>query len=418
MNKRTPFLTLLLLISLVFASGLSFETAAIHVAELQAGQATAKATYAPVTIPFELNGRHIILNGKVNSQPITFVLDTGDQVAIVDLDVAKRMNLSLSGEVRVGGAGAAVSTGALVKDASFTLNGLDGFSQPVKMALPLGKTLSARAGRAFEGIIGAEFIQEFVVEIDYQARVLKLHDKDKFVYNGPGESVPIKLVRGHPIIETEVTPVGGAPLKGKFVFDIGAGLALALYSPFVAENRLLGPESKTIRSLGGAGAGGETVGRIGRVSELKLGNYMIKNPITLFSEDKAGAFASEDLAGNIGARVANKFRVFLDYGRKRIIFEPNSTFGTPYDYASAGLSIIAEGADYRTFRVRAVLENSPASEAGLQTDDIITAVNDQSAAELTLSKLNEMFERRVPYKLTIRRGEQTLHITLTPRQLV
>jgi C-terminal processing protease CtpA/Prc len=65
-----------------------------------------------------------------------------------------------------------------------------------------------------------------------------------------------------------------------------------------------------------------------------------------------------------------------------------------------------------------VLENSPASEVGLQKGDIITRVNDQAAAELTLAKLNEMFERPVPYKITIRRGEQTLTVTLTPRRLV
>ena len=419
MNKRTPFLTLLLLTSLVLASALGLQASAVSVVALQSSQATAKATYAPVTIPFELNGRHIILKGKVNGQPLSFVLDTGAQQAFVDLDVAKRMNLNLNGEVRVGGAGAAVSSGAFVNGASFTLDGFEGFSQPVKMALPLGKTLSPRAGRAFEGIIGEEFIKEFVVEVDYQAKLLKLHDKEKFVYSGPGESIPIKLVHGHPILEAEVTPAGSnAPLKGKFVLDLGAGLALALYSPFVAEHRLLGPNAKTIRSLGGAGAGGETTGQIGRVTDLKIGNYTIKSPITLFSQDKAGAFASSSLAGNIGARVANKFRLFLDYGRNRIIFEPNSTFAAPYDYAQAGVSMIAEGSDYRTFRVRAVLENSPAAEAGLQKDDIITMVNDQSAAEFTLSKLNELFEKPVPYKLTIRRGEQTLTLTLTPRRLV
>jgi membrane-associated protease RseP (regulator of RpoE activity) len=227
------------------------------------------------------------------------------------------------------------------------------------------------------------------------------------------------LDHGHPILEAEVTPVGSnAPLKGKFVLDLGAGLALALYSPFVAENRLLGPESKTIRSLGGMGAGGETSGRVGRVAELKLGSFTIKSPITMFSQDKAGAFATSSLAGNIGARVANKFRLFLDYGRNRIIFEPNSTFDAPYDTSQAGLSIVAEGSDYRTFRVRAVLENSPASEIGLQKDDVIVSVNGQPAAELTLSKLNELFEKPVPYKLTIRRGEETLSVTLTPRRLV
>lgn len=419
MNKRTPFLTLLLLSCLIVVSALGLQASAVSFAALQSSQATSKATAAPVTIPFELNGRHIILKGKVNGQPLSFVLDTGAQQASVDLDVAKRMNLNLNGEVRVGGAGAAVSSGAFVTGASFTLDGFEGFSQPVKMALPLGKTLSPRAGRTFEGIIGEEFIKEFVVEVDYQAKVLKLHDKEKFVYSGPGESIPIKLVNGHPILAAEVTPVGSnAPLKGKFVLDLGAGLALALYSPFVAEHGLLGPNAKTIRSLGGAGAGGETTGQIGRVTDLKIGNYTIKSPITLFSQDKAGAFAMSSLAGNIGARVANKFRLFLDYGRNRIIFEPNSTFAAPYDYAQAGVSVIAEGSDYRTFRVRAVLENSPAAEAGLQKDDIITMVNDQSAAEFTLPKLNELFEKPVPYKLTIRRGEQTLTLTLTPRRLV
>ena len=416
MNNQTRFLTFLLLSCLLVTSALGLPANARSIAAPQATQATAKA---PITIPFELNGRHINLKGKVNGKPITFVLDTGDQVAILDLDLARRMNLALSGEVRVGGAGAAISTGAFVQNATFTLDGLEGFSQPVRMALPLGKFLSPRAGREFQGIIGEEFIKQFVVEIDYLAQVIKLHDKEKFVYNGPGESVPISLVHGHPHLEAEVMPVGSTtPLKGKFVFDIGAGLALALHSPFVAANGLLGPQAKTIRSLGGAGAGGETTGQIGRVTELKIGSYRIKSPITLFSEDKAGALASDKLAGNIGARVANKFRLFLDYERKRIIFEPNSTFAAPYDNAQSGMSVIAEGGDYRVFRIRAILENSPASEAGLQKDDIITTVNGQSAAELTLSKLNELFERPVPYKLTIRRGEQILNLTLTPRRLV
>lgn len=409
MNNRIRFLTFLLLLCLA----LGVQTA-LPVRAQQAAPAT-----APATVPFELNNRHIILKGKVNSQPIEFVLDTGDQYAIVDLDLAQRMNLSLEGNVRVGGAGASTLMGAFVKDATFTLDGLPGFSQPVKMALPLGNILSPRAGRAFQGIIGYEFIREFVVEIDYQARVLKLHDKENFTYSGPGESIPITLVHGHPILEAEVTPAGSTPpLKGKFVFDIGAAMTLALHSPFVAENKLLGPHFKTIRSLGGAGAGGETTGQLGRVTELKLGSFTIKNPITLFSEDKAGALANSALAGNIGARVAAKFRLFLDYGRKRIIFEPNSTFAAPYDQSSAGMSLIAEGSDFRTFRIRAVLENSPASEIGLQKDDMIVSIDNQPAAEFTLSKLNEMFERSVPYKLTVRRGDQTLQLTLTPRRLL
>ncbi len=384
-------------------------------------QSTAKQTsqVAPVTIPFELANRHIMLKVKVNdSRPLSFVLDTGDQYAIINLDRAKELGLKLQGQVRMGGAGAGLSIGSFVKEATFTIPGFAGFSQPLAMALPIGN-FAQRLGQDFDGIIGSEFIKEFVVEIDYLSQTLKLHDRDKFVYHGSGESVPIQLdPHGHPLVEAEVTPTNGQPIKGRFVIDIGSGLALALYSPFVAEHKLLGPTRKTIRALGGAGAGGAVYGRIGRVAELKLGKYRLPNIITMFSEDKAGAFASSALAGNIGARITGKFKVFLDYSRKRIILEPNSSFDDGIDRAFSGISLQAEGADYRTFRITAILEDSPASEIGLQRDDVITAIDGRPATELTLSKLNAMFERTASYALTVKRGEQILKLKLTPRKLV
>lgn len=236
---------------------------------------------------------------------------------------------------------------------------------------------------------------------------------------GSGESIPIQLdSAGHPIIEAEVTPIGSEPVKGKFVVDLGSGAALALYSPFVRGRQLLSPSLKTIKALGAGGAGGQITGQIGRVAQLKIGRFTINNPITLFSEDKAGAFASSALLGNIGAQIMSKFRILLDYNQERIILEPNSTFAKPFDSAFSGLGLRAEGKDYRTFRVTDVLENSPASKAGLQENDIITAVNGTPAAELTLTKIGELFEQSTTYKLTVRRGEQTLQVKLTPGKLV
>lgn len=377
------------------------------------------ASVSEVTIPFELVNKHVVIQVKVNnSRPLSFVLDTGDKFAIIDLERAKELGLSLQGELRVGGAGSERPTGAFVKDSTFTIPGLAGFSQPVNIALPV-RHLAPRMGQDFDGILGSEFIKEFVVELDYQARVIRLHDKDKFNYTGRGESIPIKLNgAGHPIIDGEVTPIGSDPVKGKFVLDIGSGAALILYSPFVVEHHLLGPDLKTIKAIGVGGAGGASAGRIGRVTELKIGAFKISNPMTMFSEDKEGALASSAVLGNIGAQVISKFRLLLDYSHDRIIFEPNSTFPEGFERAFSGLAMVAEGKDYRTFRITDLLDNAPAAEAGLQKDDIITAIDGKPAAELTLSKLNEMFERPAAYKLTVRRGDQTLQVTLTPRKLV
>src|SRR4029453_11236996 len=112
----------------------------------------------------------------------------------------------------------------------------------------------------------------------------------------------------------------------------------------------------------------------------------------LFSQDQGGAFANAALAGNIGAPIASRFRMFLDYGRRRIILESAAHLPDPFDAAMSGLALRAYGADYRTFRVHEVLEDSPATDAGIAEGDIITAIDGSAAPTLSLSEIMDLFE--------------------------
>lgn len=378
-----------------------------------------QAPPASVSIPFELATRHVVVTVTINkSRPLAFVLDTGANTAIVRLAVAKELGLSLQGTVRTGGAGAGSQTGQFVRDATWSLAGLDTFDQPVALALPFTE-LGSGMGRAIDGIIGGQFIRQFVVELDYQARTITLHDPQTFQYNGRGESVPIEVnSKGHPVLKATVTLPGGKAIEAPFVLDIGSGLALALHSPFVAEHKLPAPDSKTIRVIGMSGAGGRSHGRIGRVEALTIGRFSIKSPMAMFSEDKAGAFANASLAGNIGAQIASRFRMFLDYSRQRIILEPSPTFAEPFDRAHSGVALRAKGSDFRTFVVHEVLEQSPATDAGIEAGDIIAAIDGTPAASFTLSAIAEMFEKPGTYALTIRRGDQIIKVTLAPKRLI
>jgi hypothetical protein len=249
--------------------------------------------------------------------------------------------------------------------------------------------------------------------------ITRLHAKDKFVYSGSGQSIPTQFNgQGHPIIEAEVTPRGGQPIKGKFVLDLGSSAALALHSPLVREHGLLESSHHTIRAIGVGGAGGDVQARMGRVSELKIGKFKIAGPTALLSQDKGGAFANAALAGNIGQRIAGKFKLFLDYERQRIILEPAANFNEPFDHAQSGMALTTEGADFSILRVLDVLENSPASEAGLLKDDQLLRVDDKSAPELGVTKLGELFERPGAYRLKVRRGDRTIEVTLTTRKLI
>jgi hypothetical protein len=374
---------------------------------------------AAVVIPFELVTRHILIKVRINnSDPLWFIFDTGDKVAIIDLERAKSLGLNLQGEVNVGGAGPGTLRGSHVRDAFLSVVGLEGSRQPVVMAVPL-QSMQSKFGHDIDGIIGGDFIKQFVVEVDYPARVLRLHDKDKFAYSGSGEIIPINLNSGgHPFISAEVTVTGRPAMKGKFLIDLGSGASLALHSPFVEQQGLLQTTQKTIKSLGGGGAGGRVAGRTGRIVELRIGKFQIENPLTLFSQDKAGAFASSESQGNIGQQILSKFTVLLDYGRDRIILEPNASFKDPIVPALSGLRLVAEGADYKTFRVEELIEDSPATEAGIQKDDIILMVDQLPTSGTTLSTLIEALNRPVPHKLSVSRAGKTLQLTLTPRRLI
>jgi hypothetical protein len=374
---------------------------------------------APVTIPFELVTRHVIVQAKVNnSRPLSFVLDTGANAAIVTMATATELGLTLEGNVQGRGAGPGTQAGRRVKNAAWSLVGLEKFSQPVSLALPM-TLLPSGLGHDVDGIIGGEFIKQFVLALDYQARTITFHDRKTFRYNGNGQTLPLDFTSdGHPVLKAAVAPVGGVPIEHRFMLDIGSGLALALHSPFVAEHNLLREQSGTIRAIGMAGAGGVSLGRLGRVATVQIGTFTIANPITLLSEDKAGAFANGSLAGNIGAQIASRFRMIFDYGRRSIILEPSATFADPFDRAMSGIALRGEGPDHRTFRVKEVLENSPATEAGLAAGDVITSIDGVAASTLTLTAILEMFDKAVARQLTLQRGEQVLKVTLTPRRLV
>jgi hypothetical protein len=417
--KQIRLITLLAAVTITFATTVT-PLSEQSVFSARVRQASDTATAKPVvTIPFKLVTRHIVVAVKINnSRPLSFVFDTGDKVGIVDIVRAKELGLDLHGQLRIGGAGGDTLLGSYVRGATWKLQGFEDFSRPVALAIPLGR-LAARFGHDFDGIIGSDFIKQFVIEVDYQAGVLRLHPKEGFVYSGSGEAIPIQFNgQGHPLIEAEVTPRGGQPIKGKFILDLGSSGAVALHSPLVKEHRLLESNHKTIRAIGVGGAGGDVLARIGRVSELKIGKFKISAPTALFAQDQAGAFANASLAGNIGQRIASKFKLFLDYERQRIILEPAPTFPDPFDQAQSGMALTTEGADFSILRVLDVLEDSPASEAGLLKDDQILRINDKSAPELGVTRLSELFERPGAYRLTVRRGDKTITTTLTTRKLI
>jgi hypothetical protein len=347
----------------------------------------------------------------------SFILDTGASFSVIAEERAKALGLELKGALEGRGAGERSVDVAFVKGVSFQLPGVELLDQTIA-AVSL-KSLEPYEGRAIDGVLGYDFLSRFVVEIDYARKLIHLYDPQSYDYSGSGESFSITLEEGVPHVRAKILLQGRDPIEGKFTVDIGSRGALSLTKPFTEQNQLLESVPKTMRAPFGAGVGGETKQLLGRVKGLWLGRFSIEEPVTGFSQDVRGALASPDHAGLIGGEILRRFTVIFDYSRLKMILEPNERFDEPYEYDMSGLFLIAEGPDFKRFKVHRVLKGSPAAEAGVREGDEMVTLDDRPATEFTLEQIRQLFKQEGrEVQLSIQRGEEQLHFKLKLRSLI
>ncbi len=371
-------------------------------------------------IPLDLNGVHIFLQVRINdSEPLWLILDTGASVTAIDSELARELGFTLEGKLMGGGAGEGKAEVNFIKDASFSVPGVEVTGQTVA-TIALSDILEARIGRRIDGVLGYDFISRFVVEIDYQHSKLHLYDKNSYSYEGDGEVVPIRLVGSSPHCDAVISVPGREPIHCDFLVDTGAGSALNFSKPFTDEHDLLTALPRKFISSGGFGIGGESKMYIGRIEGLRVGSLEFASPACSFSLDERGAGADATTAGLLGGRILEQCTVIFDYEGQRMILEPTARFGSPIDLDMSGLTFDTGGrGDWHTFTVRHVVEGSPAYQAGVEVDDVIVSVDGQPASTLRAVDLANMFrEDGSKIVLGIRRGEKNLEKTLKLKPFV
>ena len=370
------------------------------------------------TIPFELFGNKIFLAVSVKgSEPLSFILDTGNKWAVINLARARSLGLHLGGDITVAGEGEKTGTGSFVEGERFGVVGLKSFSQPLFLAIPLDD-IATRLGHRIDGLLGTDFIRQFVVDIDWIGKRLTLRGKAAFSYAGKGVSLPVTFdARSHPLVKATVQLGPGREAPGIFLVDIGSNRALALNSPFVKQEGIISSD-RAVLPLRAFGAGGSVRGVTGRIDGLKIGGWVLKRPVAAFSQDEKGALAGTDKQGSIGVEVLRRFRVIFDFERDRIILEPNARFDDPFEHDMSGVALEAIGPSFETLRVVALDDGSPAAALDMKVGDVVTTINGRPASAIGLSEIKRLFSTEGRYEINLQRGEALIAVTLvTTRRL-
>lgn len=372
----------------------------------------------PFSVPFETSNNLIIMQTRINnSKPLSFILDTGASGTVISENAAKELRLKLEGEADAAVQGGSIEA-AFVKNTSLHLS-KDVELPNLSLAVIRLNGLEAGIGRKIDGILGFEIFNRYVVEIDYVARLIKFYEPQNYKYTGIGKTISVTIEDNTPFSAATVAPDGRHTFSGKFLINTGLTGTLAFNSPFVTQNNLLKLLPKTKAITFGSILAGKSAGRIGRINNLQFGGFSIPNPVTSFSQDAGGADSDAEYAGMIGSEVLRRFKLIVDYSRKKITFEANKQFSAPYEFDMSGMSLAAGGKGLKVFKVRSLIENSPATEAGLQVGDEIIAINDKSTTGMMLEQIRQMFKRAGrTFRLSVKRNETPMEIMLKTRRIV
>jgi hypothetical protein len=366
------------------------------------------------SIPYLMddNGNALLKVRVNNSLPLNFTLDTGSDVfAILTSNQANSLGLIARNKYKVGiAANVGEIEAATIPSANLSMPGVEALNQRIEVIMSDDATANESK---IDGVLGLEFLKKFVVEVDYEAQTLTLFAPEKYEYKGTGEVIAIKIKDGTPMVRLKMTTSGGKSIEDYFEVDNGMSATLALRTPAVKKYGLLA-QTQTIEAPIDIEAGGEYRRRLGRLKSLQLGHFIIENPTVSLSENVEGE------GGILGEEILRRFKVIFDFSHHRMILEPNSHFKEPYEEDMSGISVTPEeNSGVKVFRVRQVVANTPGSDAGLQADDLITAVDGQPAATLTEGRIERMFmQEGREVDLTIRRSEKQVRVRLKLRRLI
>jgi C-terminal processing protease CtpA/Prc len=121
----------------------------------------------------------------------------------------------------------------------------------------------------------------------------------------------------------------------------------------------------------------------------------------------------------IAADFLRRFRVFLDYGRGRMILEPNRGYGEPSAFDASGLRVhrIPNAPD--AFRIYEVMPGTPAADAGLHASDLLIALDDTPVQRMSPGMVQEALTRDGrECSLLIQRADEVFTVRVKLRRLL
>lgn len=388
---------------------------------------------------------------EINGKELSFILDTGVNKTIL-FNLTKNDSLGLNNveRIRLRGLGSGEAVDALLsKKNRFRVKNMVNPNEELYVILRDDFNMSAKMGETIHGIIGFDLLKNVIVKIDYNRKVLTFYNPRKYKLKKCRRCEEFKLdfFRNKPYINTfaQLDTISDEKIATKLLIDSGGSDALWF---FEGTHKDIKTPKKYFKDILGEGLSGTIYGNRSKIPEFRLGKYVIEKPTVSFldSVSTANARRFKERNGSIGGGILRRFKVWLDYPNKRVIFKKNGSLKRGFFYNMSGLIIVYDGQElvkeksssidgfdsyhqdnnmssaerisfltnysFRfkpAFKVENVVEGSPGYKAGIQKGDIVKKINGRPAHSYKLDEINAMFIEKPNVRISMeidRKGQR------------
>jgi len=381
------------------------------------GECRVLSENSDISFPFDIFRGDIRFQCEVNGHKVHMLLDDGymwDELLFWGSPRIDSLGFEYDGSIEVGGGSADAD-----KIVSMTASGITVRLPDVEFTDQRAVITPASSGTSSmwsgsDGQISAMLFKHFVVDINFDNMMITLIRPESFEYHGEGAEVAWKPMGFGPwCIPATLDLADGRKISLPLLMDLGYNDQLQLWSG--KENHIYPPEKALPAGLGRNIQGIPTSGYVGRLPQIDIGGYEIKNLLAAYVSPEDSKQATTEAM--IGLGLLSRFNLIFDCSRQRLIIAPNSRFDDAFDYDMSGLST-RKSPDGFLAIVR-VYDNSPASDAGLMMGDTVISINGRPAIDFDSFELDSLLQQEgKTIKLIARRDGREWEVSLILRKLI